>query len=385
MKVLIDATGIVNETTGVGQYSLQLLAALSEIDNKNDYSIILQGTLKNSHSIFTITNKSNFHFIKLSIPSVGPKKQFYFYTFLKKYKHEYDLFHCLNSELPFLNTIKSIVTIHDLKYLKYPQFFIHFSKLKLHYLKYTIRKAVEKADKIIAVSQSTKNDIIHLFEINQDKITVIYEASNLELYSNYEYFNTDGLNNHILDKFLIKKPYFLYVGEKRPHKNLIGLLQAYALFKKNYDRWNTFLVITGKKYSGYSEYLVEAEKLNIMDYLIFTEFIPDEYLKIIYSEAEALLLVSFYEGFGIPILEAMECRTPVITSNISSMPEVAGDAAFLVDPYNVQEIAEKMNSIMNSDVLKETLIKKGLKRVKGFSWGKTAIETLEVYNRVYKP
>lgn len=380
MKVLIDATGIINETTGVGQYSLQLLKAFSEIVDKNEYTIILQEALKNTHPIFINLHKTNFKLIKKDIPSVGPKKQIRYYNFLKKNQSKYDLLHSLNSELPLFSNIKRIVTVHDLKYIKFPDFLDNFSTLKSKYLKYIMTKGVNKADKIIADSQNTKNDIIDLFNIKFDKIRVIHLASNINLYSK---INDNSFYGEVLQKYFIKKPYFLYIGEKRPHKNLKGLIQAFALFKKMYDRWNTYLVITGKKYSGYNEYLHEAEKLRIMDSLIFTEFIPDEYLKAIYSEAEALLLVSFYEGFGIPILEAMECRTPVITSNISSMPEVAGDAAILVDPYNIQEIAEKMYSIMNSDVLKASFIKKGLKRVKEFSWRKTAKKTLEVYNEVY--
>jgi glycosyltransferase involved in cell wall biosynthesis len=174
------------------------------------------------------------------------------------------------------------------------------------------------------------------------------------------------------------------VGEKRPHKNLEGLIKAFAIFKEKYDKWNTYLTIVGKRYSSYNEYMTLAESLGVAENLIFTGFIFDEYLKALYSEAEILLLVSFYEGFGIPILEAMECGTPVITSNVSSMPEVAGDAAILVNPYNIQEIVEKMNNIMNSNILKKQLIENGVKRVKQFSWETTARQTLEIYNEIYK-
>ncbi|MBU4349105.1 glycosyltransferase family 4 protein [bacterium] len=378
MKILIDASSIVNKTTGAGQYSLQLLKALSEIDDKNEYFIVLQQTLKDTHPIYTLRNKSNFYLIKGNTPSVGPKKQFYYYKLLRRNCFKFDLLHSLNSELPLYCNVKTIVTIYDLKYIKYPYFFDDFSIIKSRYLKYTMKKGAEKANKIIAVSQSTKKDIINLLGIEQEKIRVIYAASNLELYSQKNY---NISNSKILKKYSIKKPYFLYVGEKRPHKNLKGLIQAFALFKHKYDRWNTYLVITGKKYSSYNEYIYEAEKLKIMDSLIFTEFVPDEYLKVVYSEAEALLLISFYEGFGIPILEAMECGTPVITSNISSMPEVAGDAAILVDPNNPEKIADAMYKVRTIDGLREGLIKKGFRRVKDFSWQKAARQVLELYKK----
>jgi len=381
MKILIDASGIVNETTGVGQYSLQLLNALSEIDTKNEYHICLQKKLNVNHPIFNLKNKQNFFFIRDDVSVIGPKKQFYYYKLFRKNRIEFDLLHSLNSELPFFNSIKSVVTFHDLKYIKYPYFLNKFSKIKSKYLKYTMIKGAEKANKIIAVSQSTKKDIIHLLGIEEGKIAVIHEASNLGVYYRK---NDDVLNGDILKKYSIQKPYFLYVGEKRPHKNLEGLIKAFAIFKEKYDSRNSFLVLTGKKYSTYHEYITTAENLGVKDRLIFTGFIPEEHLKAIYSEAEILLLLSFYEGFGIPILEAMECGIPVITSNISSMPEVAGEAALLVDPNNIQEIAEAMNNIVSSKTLRKQLIESGLKRVKQFSWERTARQTLKVYNEIYK-
>ena len=381
MKILIDASGIVNETTGVAQYSLQLLSALSEIDTKNEYYICLQKKLKDNHPIFVLRDKQNFNFIQDEVSAIGPKKQFYYYKFLRRNRFKFDLFHSLNSELPLYSNIKSIVTFHDLKYIKYPYFLNKFSTVKLKYLKYTMIKGAEKANKIIAVSQNTKKDIIHLLGIEKDKITVIYEASNLGMYSRK---NDDITNSEILEKYSIQKPYFLYVGEKRPHKNLEGLIKAFAIFKEKYDSRNTSLVLTGKKYSTYHKYITSAESLGVKDSLIFTGFIPEKYLITIYSEAETLLLISFYEGFGIPILEAMECGIPVITSNISSMPEVAGEAALLVDPNNIQEIAEKMNNIISSKILRKQLIESGFKRVKLFSWGNTARQTLKVYNEIYK-
>ena len=379
MRILIDASGIVNETTGVGQYSLQLLKALSGIDDKNEYFVVLQKMLKDTHLIYNLENKHNFSLIKGNTSAVGPKKQFYYYKLLKRNCFNFDLLHSLNSELPLYGNIKTVVTIHDLKYIKYPYFFNKLSIIKSRYLKYTMKKGAEKANKIIAISRSTKKDIIRLLGIEKDKITVIYEASNLGMYSRT---NDDILNSDILKKYSIQKPYFLYVGEKRSHKNLEGLIKAFAIFKEKYDNRNSSLVIVGKKYSGYKEYMTRAINLGVAKNIIFTGFIFDEHLKALYSEAEILLLVSFYEGFGIPILEAMECGIPVITSNISSMPEVAGEAALLVDPNNIQEIVEKMNNIVNSKTLRKQLIESGLKRVKRFSWITTARQTLKVYKEI---
>ena len=295
MKILIDASSIVDKTTGAGQYSLQLLKALSEIDNRNEYFVILQQKLKGTHPIFNIANNSNFHLIKKDIPAVGPKKQFSYFRLFKKH-FNFDILHSLNSELPLLypKHMKSIVTIHDLKYLKYPYLFGNtiLSTPKLEYLKYIIRKSAKKAHKIITVSKSTKIDIIKLLNTKEDKIKVIYESSNLALYANQKFCCNS--NSKILEKFSIKKPYLLYVGEKRPHKNLKGLIKAFALFKQKYDIWNTYLVITGKEYSDYKDYIYEAENLGVLSNIIITGFIPDEYMCAVYTEAEILLLVSFY-------------------------------------------------------------------------------------------
>jgi glycosyltransferase involved in cell wall biosynthesis len=381
MKILIDAFGIINETTGVGQYSLQLLNALSEIDNSNKYYICIQKGLHENHPTNKLRDKKNIFFFKDNIPAIGPRKQLYFFNLFRKNPHRFDLFHSFNSELALYGNIKSVVTFHDLKYIRYPFFLNNFSRIKSGYLRCVMKKGAKKANKIIAVSENTKKDLVQLLGINRDKISVIYEASNLGIYSQ----EGNSISNcDILKKYSIQKPFFLYVGEKRPHKNLDGLIKAFKIYKEKYDQKNISLVLTGKKYSNYDGYLNTAKKLGIRNNLILTGFVSEKDLKTIYSEAESLLLISFYEGFGIPILEAMECRIPVITSNISSMPEVAGEAALLVDPNNITEIAENMNRITSSKKIREALVEKGLKRAKQFSWKKTARKTLEVYDGVYK-
>jgi len=380
MKILIDAIGIGNKIDGVGLYSLQLLKAIACIDKNNDYTLLLQQNLHESHPIFDLKKQSNFTFKGVNIPSVGPKKQIFFPWILKSLHTHYDLFHSLNSELPLLHKLKSIVTIHDLKYLKYPKWLSGVSRIKASYLKYAMKHGANKASKVITDSISTKRDIIDLLRIEENKIKVIYLAGNNNLY----FRQNPEPNAKIIGRYSIKKPYFLYVGAKRPHKNLEGLIKAFAIFKSRYDKWDSHLVIVGSKYSQYKGYLAQVKKYGVIDNVQFTGFVPDGHLKAIYSEAEIFLLVSFYEGFGIPILEAMECGTPVITSNVSSMPEVAGDAAILVNPKNIQEISEKINSIMNSDILKKQLVQKGLKRVKDFSWKITAEKTLKLYNEICK-
>jgi len=375
MRILIDATCITDQMDGWARYSYNLIKQFSLIGKENEYTVLLQkANLSNNHPIFELNEMETFSLKRVGFGPVGPVREFKF--LLARLSPDYDVFHCLGTYLPIFQNYKSVVTVHDLKYLRYPSLWGKGFRFKVFYLKHTLKKALSKAKRIIADSQDTKEDIVNFLGISEDKIKVIYLATDLKLK-----LASDSACS-ILEKYSINKPYFLYLGVNLPHKNLSGLIDAFAEFKELYDRWNTELVITGKQYPAYNQYLNKAREVRIIDNIIFTGFVPNDHLPLLYREAEAFLFPSFHEGFGLPILEAMECGTPVITSNVSAMPEVAGDAALLVNPSNPKEIAEKMFAIMDSDDLKREYIEKGYERVKKFSWEKTAQETLRLYTEV---
>lgn len=375
MRILIDATCITDQMDGWARYSYNLMKQFSLIDKENEYTILLQkANLSDNHPIFKLNEMENFSLKRVGFGPVGPIREFKF--LLARLSPDYDVFHCLGTYLPIFQNYKSVVTVHDLKYLRYPNLWGKGFHFKVAYMRSTLKKALSKAKRVIADSQDTKEDIVNFFGISEDKIKVIYLATDLKMK-----LASDSACS-ILEKYSINKPYFLYLGVNLLHKNLNGLIEAFAEFKEIYDKWNTKLLITGKQYSAYNTHLNKAKKVGIIDNIIFTGFVPDEHLPLLYQEAEAFLFPSFHEGFGLPILEAMECGTPVITSNVSAMPEVAGNAALLVDPNNPKEIAQKMFAIMDSEDLKREYIEKGYERVKKFSWGKTAQETLTVYNFV---
>jgi len=378
MKIFIDATGIINKTDGVGAYSLKLLKAIAEIDESRSYTLFLRKDLHGNHPVFQLEDQHNFTFKKINIPSVGPKKQIYFAWILRERYARCDLLHSLNSELPFLHRRKSIVTIHDLTYVKNPGWLRGAARIKAAYYTRALRHGARKASRIIADSESTRRDIAGFFGVNRDKIKVIYLAGGF----GSRMGGNSGDDGRVLRKYAIRKPYFLYLGAKRPHKNLIGLIKAFAIFKRYYDTWGIQLVVAGAEYSKYRAYLEQAEKMGLTENIHFTGFVSEEHLMAVYRQAELFMLVSFCEGFGIPILEAMACGTPVITSKISSMPEVAGDAALLTDPHDPEDMACKMAAIMKSGKLRDDLVKKGFERVREFSWKKTAKETLRLYDEV---
>jgi len=265
---------------------------------------------------------------------------------------------------------KLIVTIFDTSFLSHPQF---HEPLNIEFANKGCINAVKYADKIIAISENTKMDLIKYYSCPPDKIKVIYLGAD-EIFKPHKKKEIGP----ILSKYNINKKYILNVGSIEPRKNLIGLIKAYASLpislKDSYE-----LIIIGN--SGWLN-LDIFEMVNILQLnnkIRFIRNVPDEDLPYLYNGASLFIYPSFYEGFGLPVLEAMQCGCPVITSNNSSLPEVAGDAALLIDPNNVSDIAKKMELLLNNDDLRNELAIKGLERAKGFSWDKCAKETLKNY------
>jgi glycosyltransferase involved in cell wall biosynthesis len=375
MKILIDATCIVDKLSGVGQYAHCLLQGLANIDKQNHYTILLNRAVGKEHPVWKLKSE-NFNLKLTNLNSIGPKRQLLFA--LNYANHDVDAFHCLNNFSPVIHGYKNIITLHDIRYICYRGFLAGKSPFKIFYLRAIIKKGLSKATKVIAVSNYTKKELIDHLALDEKKIVVIPEAPNPALNAPLN----QKKQKEVLKSYSIRKPYFLFLGEKRPHKNVEGVVKAFKTYKENYDVRDTKLVVTGSFYSNYRDYLKIANSPDISDNIIFTDFVPDDHLQALYVQASIFIFVSFYEGFGLPILEAMQLGTPVITSNISSMPEVAGDAALLVDPYNSDEIANAMFQIMDSDDLRSDLIQKGYARSQAFSWEKTASQTIEVYREV---
>lgn len=270
-----------------------------------------------------------------------------------------------------------IITVHDLiRYFDWKGYKVSIHKpnfrdriyLSLDY------KGIRKAQKIIAVSQNTKRDLIKYLEIPEEKITVVYEGVDHDLFK------------PVRRKGLVDDPYILYVGSEHPRKNLAGLLRAFKKLKKERRFKDLKLIKVGK--AGGREADFRKQTLDIIQTLeldkevIFTEFVPKEELPFYYSGAECFVFPSLFEGFGLPPLEAMACGCPVITSNVASLPEIIGNTGLLIDPHNVNEITQALGEVLGDDNLKRELRTKGLERARGFSWEKAAKETMEVYREV---
>lgn len=368
MRILVDATNIINQPTGAGRYSYHVLKNLSEIDNHNNYTIIVRKDLKDDHLIF---NYKNFNFIKLKIATIGIKRDIFLSLFLFLNRKKFDVFYCLMPYLPlFFSMKKTIITSHDLGYFRYPQY---LKRINFFYLKSIIKHSFRKAVYIVTISDYSKKEIMNLFKVAEEKIVRVYGDSTL--------FELTSLQNQcpILDS-----PYFLYVGERRPHKNLENLIKAFALFKNN-NLSDVKLVLVGKDHGNYSEKLISLiNRLDLKKEVFILNSVDDEKLYCYYCHAKALILISFYEGFGSPLVEAMKLEIPIIASNIPIMQEIVGNGGLLVNPNNIEDISEKMKILMNSEEMRKELIKKGIKKAEDFSWLKSARGILFLLDRMQK-
>lgn len=261
--------------------------------------------------------------------------------------------------IPRFSPFKTVVTIHDLSYLFFPQ---EFLKKDLYQLTNWTRHAIEKSAAVIAVSKTTKKDIVREYGTDENKISIIYNG--------YE----KTAQSSPIQKSTKENPYFLYVGTVQPRKNLKFLIAAFAKFLKKHPTYR--LIIAGKK--GWLSDDIEpyVSSLKLEDSVSFPGYVPQEKKDELYKNARAFILPSLYEGFGIPLLEAMANKCPVLSSYESSLPEVGGEACLYFDPHEQSDLIEKMELVTTDEALRKNLIQKGAERVKAFSWDQTGEQTL---------
>lgn len=352
--------------TGIGRYVYELTQNLFKIDKENEYVLFF---LSEEYEKFNPPNE-RIKKVKANIRHYSFAEQIKFLKILNKEK--LDLMHFTHFNAPILYSKPSIVTIHDLTLSFFPG-----KKLTsiFHRIAYqiTIKNAVKKAKKIIAVSNNTKKDIINLLKIDPKKIETIYEGVNEEF---KPALKTEKKQN----KIPFDKPYLLYTGVWRSHKNLINLIKAFKILKED-KKFEGRLVITGRNDPFYARDIIkETILLNLDESIYFTGFIDEKMLIKLYQNAMVYVFPSLYEGFGLPPLEAMQCGTPVSASNRSCIPEICGDKnAVFFDPTDPSDIAEKTFKIINENSFREELIKNGLNHIKKFSWEKMAENTYKIY------
>ena len=340
------------------------------------------------HSFYFIFDRKydeKFIFSDNVIPIViGPPTR---HPFLQYLWFEYSIPYALNKIKPdiFLSPdaynslrspFKSLLVIHDLNFEHYPE---KMPRMVRKYYRYFTPRFANKASRIATVSEFSKNDIVEQYKIDPDKIDVVYNGVNEQ----YSPVNVD-VKKDIREKYTKGSDYFIYVGALIERKNLDNLFKAFDQFKKSTDH-NTKLLIVGSKMWNNKELKDTFEQMQFKDDVVFTGRLEMDELCKATGSALAMTYVSYFEGFGIPILEAFSAGVPVITSNVTSMPEVAGDAAILVDPFDVSEIAEAMRNITEDKSLREDLIQKGFERRKKFSWDQSAKNLWQSIEKTISP
>lgn len=299
--------------------------------------------------------------IDYDAPIYGIKEQLKF-PYKKVRKSKVDLMHFPHYNIPLFYRGKFIVTIHDLTHLILPEFLPN--KFAYYYAKFMIGHAVKRAEHVFTVSENTKKDIIKIFKINPNRITVAYNGVD-------EDFKVKDKKEieYLYDRFQIprNKKIIMYVGNLKPHKNLERLLEAFSLLD---NKENKILILVGKTFTSIDLYKRE-EELKIKSRVIHTGLVEKDELIDLYNLADLFVFPSLYEGFGIPLIEAMICKTPVICSNNSSIPEVVGDAAVMFDALDVSDLCNCINQFFCGKYDIQKMINKGLDRVKLFDWNKS--------------
>lgn len=296
-------------------------------------------------------------------------------------KSRLDIFFSPTHYSPRFSPVPTVVSVMDLSYLYFPEM---FNKSDLLQLKSWTKYSVAKAAKVLTISNSSRDDIIKEYNLSQDKVVVTHLGIKESVTLTPHIYSM----NELKAKYNLSDNFILFVGTLQPRKNLLRLIEAFAKVLKSKDEShqlkNLQLVIVGRRGWLYEEILKAPEELDIAEQVKFLENVTDEELPLFYKNARCFVLPSLYEGFGLPVLEAMKQGCPVITSNISSLPEAGGEACLYVDPENIDDIAQKITKLVGNDKLRKELIEKGKAQVKKFSWEKTAKETLKVLEEVAK-
>lgn len=379
MNIGIDCSLISAERAGVGQYCYQLVHALSRIDLKDQYVLypVFYDFFFQNYAEADLPRTPNFRTAFSRIPPL-PLKILWHYLpagFKEYMLGNVDLVHSTTFASPnFGRRKKLVVTIYDLTFLTHPE--CHTEANIKHCLK-GVNDAVKYADAIIAISNHTKDDLIKYLGIPEEMITVTHLAAGPDFY----HVTDKAVLEAAGTKYKLPSGYVLFVGSLEPRKNIGTLLKSYSRLPERLQK-DFHLVIAGGKGWLNSDIPKTVNDLKIGDKVHFAGFIDKDDLRAVYSQASVFVYPSFYEGFGLPILEAMACGAPVVCSNTSSMPEVAGDAAELASPTDANKLAGAIEYVLTNERAREDMRLKGLKHASLFSWEKCAGETIEVYRKV---
>lgn len=378
MNIAIDVRSFIYTRTGIGHAIVQILRRF--LENHREHGYVLYGTrglgidllkryrregavvLEDIHSVPFPFRKISRYYVEMTSSRA-----------LKK--ADVQVFWGANYRGVFSSKFDTVITIHDMVHIHYPEFTERHNRL----LTGNLKEDSTRAARILAPSISTKSDIVNILDVPESKVKVIYWGVD----SHFRPVRDESVMNRIRNRYGLIGDYILFVGTIQPRKNIEGLIEAFRIIDEKKD-FSHKLIIAGIKGWEYSEVFRRIEGYGLNEKVKCVGYVDYNDLPGLYSMADVLVLPSYYEGFGFPILEAMACGTPVVTSNVSSMPEVAGDAALLVDPKSPEMIADSIERILADSGLKKGLRERGLIRAKEFSWEKCAAEIMAVFEEVVR-
>jgi glycosyltransferase involved in cell wall biosynthesis len=367
VRIAIDARKL--RDYGIGTYIRNLLRHLARLDDRTEYVVLC----RSEDRTFAEELGENFRAVPEQAGAYSIREQLAVPLDLRR--EGANLFHAPHYVLPPLTPCRAVVTIHDCIHLRFPQYLPN--RLGYAYARGALWVAAHRSARVLTVSEASKRDILQYCRVPDSKITVIPNAID-------ERFSEDPPADEVMrvrERYQLNDPFVLYAGNIRPHKNLERLIEAFYTIRRG-DLEHVKLLIIGDEISKYATLRRTVHRYKLHKHVRFFGFVPDATLAILYRLARVFVFPSLYEGFGLPPLEAMASGTPVITSNVSSLPEVVGDAAMLIDPYEPDAIAGAMRRVLVDDRLRDDMRERGLARAREFSWGQSIRRVREIYDEV---
>ena len=368
MRVAIDARKL--HDFGIGTYIRNLLRHLARIDSETEYVLLTAP----ADLDVAATLAPNFRAVLEDSPNYSLREQWHVPWVLHREKP--DVFHAPHYVLPQAVPCRSVVTIHDCIHLMFPQYLPN--RAAYAYARGSMWTAARKADRILTVSEASKHDILRFFKVAPEKIEVVYNAID------ERFWNVPAPEDieRVRERYQLAYRFVLYVGNIKPHKNHVRLIEAFNMLRGRPGFDDVRLLIIGDEISRLPALRRAVHMYKLHKEVRFLGYQPDDTLAILYRIASVFAFPSLYEGFGLPPLEAMACGTPVVTSNVSSLPEVTGGAAVLVDPHDVGSIADGIAQVLDNPGLAAEMRQKGLERARHFSWERSVARTKGVYQEV---
>ena len=377
MRIGIDYTAAVRQGAGIGRYTRQLVHALIDLDTQNEYVLLVAGAGVSHSAVQDLDSRGNVRGVILPVSDHTLAVLWHrlrLPLWVELASGALDVFHSPDFTLPPVRKAKTVVTVHDLSFMRVPQ----CSEPSLRsYLLQVVPASVHRADMVLADSECTKSDLCELLDVDPARVEVIYAG----VEQRFRRVQDAHLLRAVRERYHLPSRFILGLGTLQPRKNFERLIEAYAHVRKKLGD-EISLVIAGGRGWMYQGIFQRVEELGLQDMVCFPGYVADEDLPALYTLADLFVFPSLYEGFGLPPLEAMACETPVVTSNVSSLPEVVGDAALMVDPHDVRALAEAMQEFLSDRDLRIEMVRRGVVRAQRFSWSQAARKLLDVYRKM---